>query len=94
MSKSNLYLLTAEAVEIPLLWIGVSDIDGSLRFETTETNISWLVSIFTAEKHTVCLTRFFGTDAKDFYGFTQLKGIERMKGGTTVVRLLPEREKK
>ena len=92
MSKSNLYLLTAEAFEVPILWIGVSDLDGSLRFETTETNIAQLVSIFDNEKHTACLTRYFDTDAKDFCGFTRLKGIERMEGETTVVRLLPESE--
>lgn len=89
MSKSNLYLLTAEAAEIPLLWIGVSDLDGSLRFETTETDIAFLFSLFTAVKHTACLTRVFGTDMKDFYGFTRFKGMERTKSGTTVIRLMP-----
>lgn len=86
--SNNLYLLTAEGYQIPLLWIGVSDLDGSLRFETTETNISTLVSIFNDPKHTAILTRCFLDESKDFYGFTRFKGIERMEGDTTVIRLL------
>ena len=37
-----LKLLTALGTELPITWIGISELDGSLRFETTETNMAIL----------------------------------------------------
>ena len=83
-----LRLKTAKNVEIPINWIGISDFDGSLRFETTETNLAELFMIFNDPEHTICLTRVFDEAEKDFEGFTFFKGIERMGNGCTVVRLM------
>ena len=83
-----LKLRTAKNVEIPITWIGISDFDGSLRFETTETNLAELFMIFNDPEHTICLTRVFDEAEKDFEGFTFFKGIERMGNGCTVVRLM------
>ena len=83
-----LKLRTAKNTEIPITWIGISDFDGSLRFETSETNLAELFMIFNDPEHTICLTRVFDEAEKDFEGFTFFKGIERMGNGCTVVRLM------
>ena len=83
-----LRLKTAKNVEIPINWIGISDFDGSLRFETSETNLAELFRIFNDPQHTNCLTRGFDEAEKNFEGFTSFKGIERMGNGCTVVRLM------
>ncbi len=83
-----LKLRTAKNTEIPINWIGISDFDGSLRFETTETNLAELFMIFNDPEHTICLTRVFDEAEKDFEGFTFFKGIEKMGNGCTVVRLM------
>ena len=83
-----LKLRTAKNTEIPITWIGISDFDGSLRFETTETNLAELFMIFNDPEHTICLTRVFDEAEKDFEGFTFFKGIERMGNGCPVVRLM------
>ena len=84
-----LRLKTAKNVEIPINWIGISDFDGSLRFETTEADMPELFRIFNDPEHTICLTRVFDEAEKDFEGFTSFKGIERMSNGCTVIRLNP-----
>ena len=84
-----LRLKTAKNVEIPINWIGISDFDGSLRFETTEADMPELFRIFNDPENTICLTRVFDEAEKDFEGFTSFKGIERMGNGCTVIRLNP-----
>ena len=37
-----LQLKTAQGFTLPINWIGVSDFDGSLRFETPETDLAML----------------------------------------------------
>ena len=84
-----LELKTAKGTEVPINWIGISDFDGSLRFETSETNLAELFRIFNDPEHTICLTRVFDEAEKSFVGFTSFKGIERMGNGCTVIRLNP-----
>ena len=82
-------LRTAQNYTVPVNWIGVSDFDGSLRFETPETDLAALFSVFSDPAHTAALTRIFDEDEKTFSGFTAFKGIEKMGTGTTVIRLMP-----
>ncbi|MBR3587003.1 MAG: hypothetical protein IKO00_13340 [Oscillospiraceae bacterium] len=82
-----LKLLTALGTELPITWIGISELDGSLRFETTETNMATLFSIFSDPEHTRTLTRVFDEDRRTFAGYTGFKGIEKMMSGNIVVRL-------
>ena len=84
-----LQLRTAQGFTLPLNWIGVSDFDGSLRFETPETDLATLFSVFSDPAHTAVLTRIFDENEKTFSGYTAFKGIERMGTGTTVIRLMP-----
>ena len=83
-------LKTAKGYTLPVIWIGISDFDGSLRFETPEGNMAELFAIFSDPEQTAELTRIFDEDEKVFSGFTAFKGIERMAGGTTVIRLMPK----
>ena len=85
-----LKLITAQGTELPLNWIGISELDGSLRFETPETDLATLFGIFNDPEHTRSLTRVFDEDRKTFEGFTVFKGIEKMATGNTVIRLFHE----
>lgn len=84
-----LQVKTAQGFTLPVNWIGVSDFDGSLRFETPETDLVTLFTVFSDPAHTITITRIFDEDEKTFSGFTAFKGLERMGTGTTVIRLLP-----
>ena len=84
-----LQVKTAQGLTLPVNWIGVSDFDGSLRFETPEKDLVTLFTVFSDPAHTITLTRIFDEDEKTFSGFTAFKGLERMGTGTTVIRLLP-----
>ena len=79
---------TAQGTSFPINWIGISDLDGSLRFEVMEGDITVLFGIFSDPEHTKTLTRVFDEDRKAFEGFTVFKGIERMASGNIVVRLM------
>ena len=85
-----LTLPIAQNTSLPIEWIGISDFDGSLRFETTETDMPTLFAIFNDPEHTRCLTRVFDEDRRTFEGYTGFKGIERMGTGKIVVRLYHE----
>ncbi len=84
-------LRTKKDYEIQIVWIGISDFDGSLRFETTEQNLAELFMIFSDPEHTKKLTRIFDETGRDFEGFTAFKGIEKMGNGNIVIRLMPGR---
>ena len=84
-----LKLRTAKGFEIPINWIGISDFDGSLRFETTETDMAKLFTIFNGPEHAIKVTRIFDEVERDFEGYTSFKGIEKMANGNTVIRLNP-----
>ena len=81
---------TATGKTFPVTWIGISDFDRSLRFEVTEGTLAELFAVFSDPEETVCLTRVFDEDRKDFLGFTKMKGVELMATGNVVVRLMKE----
>ncbi len=83
-----LSLLTANNTELPISWIGISDFDGSLRFEVLSDDMDVLYRIFTDPEQTKTLTRIFDGDEKSFEGYTVFKGIERMGTGNIVVRMM------
>ena len=81
-------LRTAQNTKFPISWIGISDFDGSLRFEVLSDDIDAIYRVFTGSEHTRILTRVFDGDEKTFEGYTAFKGIERMGTGNIVVRLM------
>ena len=81
-------LVTANGVSFPISWIGISDFDGSLRFEVLSNDMDVLYRIFTDTEETETLTRVFDGDEKTFEGYSVFKGIEQMQPGCIVVRLM------
>lgn len=82
-------LRTAKGDEVQVNWIGISDLDGTLRLETPETDIPKLFGIFTDPEQTKVLTRIFDGYEHNYLDFSSFKGIEKMANGCTVVWLLP-----
>lgn len=88
-----LLLRTATGKEYPIAWIGVSELDGSLRFEVTgEQNMFELVTVFIRPEETQTLTRVFDEDEKEFSGFTVFKGVDKKFGDGGIVIALVKGE--
>lgn len=88
-----LLLRTATGKEYPIAWIGVSELDGSLRFEVTgEQNMFELVTVFIRPEETQTLTRIFDEDEKEFSGFTVFKGVDKKFGDGGIVIALVKGE--
>lgn len=86
-------LRTATGKEYPIAWIGVSELDGSLRFEVTgEQNMFELVTVFIRPEETETLTRVFDEDEKEFSGFTVFKGVDKKFGDGGIVIALVKGE--
>ena len=81
-------LRTSNNTEFPISWIGISDFDGSLRFEVLSDDLQTLYKTFTNTEFTKTLTRVFDGDEKTFEGYTVFKGIERMAEHAIVIRLM------
>ncbi len=81
-------LITKLGESFPLEWIGISDFDGSLRFEVTGGEVAKLFQVFTDPKHTQVLTRIFDETEKTYEGYTFFKGMDWLPSGNVVVRLL------
>ncbi len=81
-------LITAKGVELSIDWIGISDFDGSLRFEVLSDDMNLLYGIFTDPEQTGTLTRVYDEEQKVYEGFTAFKGIEKMASNNIVVRLM------
>lgn len=88
-----LLLRTATGKEYPIAWIGVSELDGSLRFEVTgDQNMFELVTVFIRPEETQTLTRIFDEDEKEFSGFTVFKGVDKKFGDGGIVIALVKGE--
>lgn len=82
-------LKTATGKEFEIGWIGVSELDGSLRFEVMGANMFELITVFIRPEETATLTRIFDEDEKVFDGFTVFKGVDQKFGdGGIVVALV------
>ncbi len=53
---NNQSIMTGKGAELPVAWLGVSDLDGSLRFEVTEGELKELFSLFSDPEETAALT--------------------------------------
>ena len=66
---------TAQATSFPISWAGVSDLDGSRRFEVIGAEMPILFSIFTDREHTKTLTRVFDEDRRTFEGSASFSSV-------------------
>lgn len=84
-------LRLADGTEMEIAWIGVSELDGSLRFEVINGDMLTLVSLFYNPQNTAILTRVFDGSELTFEGFTSFKGVDKKFGnGNIVVALTKE----
>ena len=83
-------LITAQGKHLTVDWIGVSTIDGALRFELVGSTLQAAFSVFSNPEETAKLTRIWDKDRKTFEGFTALKGMDRQFNGNIIVALLEE----
>ena len=81
----NVRLKTGE--EYPAEWIGISELDGSLRMSITDGDLAELFQTFNRKEKTETITRIFDEDEKSYEGYTGFKGIERFANGNVVVRM-------
>ena len=77
-------IITAQGTELAANWIGVSELDGSLRFEVVGADMQTLFSVFSDKEHTRTLTRVFDEDRKVFEGYTRIIRISQMPTGIVV----------
>ena len=82
-------VITAKNRELPVTWLGYSTIDGSLRFGTTETDMTKLFEIFNTPEETKTITHINDEASRTYEGFTTFKRIEKMGDGTVVIGLMP-----
>ena len=87
--SEDVMIRTAKGRELPILWIGVADIDGSLHFEVVDNDIEALFNIFRDPEETEVITRIYDGVEKTFTGFTRFKGIDVTGHATTVISLMP-----
>lgn len=74
-------IVTAQGTEFSANWAGISELDGSLRFEVVESDIQTLFQIFSDREHTKELTRVFDEDRRTFEGYTRIIRIAQMPSG-------------
>ena len=80
-------LITADGKTFEIEWIGVSTLDGALRFGVKNADITRLLAIFTKPENCTVLTRLFDGEEKTFEGYTVFRGITIDYDGTIIVAL-------
>ena len=86
-------LRTATGKTFQIAWIGVSELDGALRFEVTgDVNMFELISVMIRPEETETLTRIWDNDEKAFTGFTDFKGVDKKFGDGGIVVALKKGE--
>ena len=83
-------LRTATGKTYQIAWIGISELNGSLRFEVVgDVNMFALISTFIQPTETATLTRVWDGNERAFEGFTEFKGVDKKFGdGGIVVALM------
>ena len=77
-------LITAKNLAFPVNWAGLSELDGSLRFEVSGSDMATLYSVFSDPEQTVSLTRVFDEDRRTFEGYTRLIRLAQMPTGIVI----------
>jgi len=77
-------IITAQGTEFGANWVGVSDLDGSLRFELVESDMQTAFGVFSDREHTKELTRVFDDDKRVFEGYTMLIRLAQMPAGIVI----------
>ena len=68
-------------------WIGISSIDGILRFAVKNPDISNIVQVFSVPENCSILTRLFDEDEHVYEGFIVFRGFLLNFDGTATVSM-------
>ena len=77
-------IITAQGTEFAVNWAGVSELDGSLRFEVAGVALESLIPVFSDKEQTKTLTRVFDDDKREFVGYTRVIRIAQMATGVVI----------
>ena len=80
-------LITADGKTFEIEWIGISTLDGALRFGVKNVEVGELLTTFTNPKSSTVLTRSFDGEEKRFEGYTVFRGITVDYDGVIIVAL-------
>lgn len=80
-------LITAKGSEFPILWAGVSTLDGALRFAVVESSLDEIHNTFKDPEKTATLTQDADGVEVGFEGFTDYRGFDKKFDGSVVVAL-------
>ena len=77
-------IITAQGTEFVANWVGVSDLDGSLRFELVGSDMQTAFGVFSDREHTKNIKRVFDNDTRQFFNYTRLIRVAQMPTGIVV----------
>lgn len=77
-------MVTAQGTEFEVNWAGVSELDGSLRFEVVGSEIPTLYGVFSDKEHTKVLARVFDEDRREYRGYTRIIRLAQMPSGIVI----------
>ena len=69
-------LITSNNIVFEIAWIGVSGIDGVLRFSVIDGDLSKIMQTFTIPENCQVLTRKFDEDEQTFEGYINFRGVQ------------------
>lgn len=82
--------LNTKTKEFDISIIGIASVDGGLRFEIQNPNLSEVFATFTNPEETAVITHDWGDGNKQTYkGYTRFKTVDIQATGSVVVALLP-----
>lgn len=77
-------IITAQGTEFNVNWMGLSELDGSLRFEVVGSDMQTLFAMFSDPEHTSKLKRVFDEDTLEFEGYTRIIRAAQMPTGIVI----------
>lgn len=80
-------LITSNGITFEIAWIGVSGLDGVLRFSIINGDISQIMQTFTIPENCQVLTRDFDGVEQVFEGYIVFRGIQINYDNTIMVSL-------
>lgn len=80
-------LKTANGKLFEIAWIGVSNIDGVLRFSVVDPDVTDVFQTFMIPENCTVLTRIFDEDEQVFEGYKIFRGVQINFDGSAIVSL-------
>ena len=68
-------IITKTGKEFSVAWIGVSNIDGILRFSVLNSDMTTVFTTFSNPEETETIVHTFGETPKEYVGYTVFRGV-------------------